>query len=129
MLSPKFDQVRPAVIVIKKYPNRRLYDTSKSQYINLESLKGLVIEHKEFQVIDSKSEADLTKSILLQIITEQEGITDRAVLTQGVLENLIRFTAGTQQQEVRAQIEQCVTSIHHNISTANLESPTPDLGS
>gem|GEM_PF-5727848 len=53
------------MIVIKKYPNRRLYDTSKSQYVNLETIKELVMQHDDFIVIDSKTENDLTKSILL----------------------------------------------------------------
>ena len=53
---------------IKKYPNRRLYDTSKSTYITLEDVKALVLGLERFVVVDSKTEEDLTRSILLQII-------------------------------------------------------------
>ncbi len=97
------------MILIKKYPNRRLYDTSKSQYINLESIKELVMLHKEFRVEDSKSEEDLTKSILLQIITEQESNDHQAVLTQTVLKQLIRFYGSDMQGQMRQYIEQSIS--------------------
>ena len=58
--------------IIKKYPNRRLYDTEDSKYITLEDISVLVTENKEFVVIDSKTESDLTRNILLQIIIEKE---------------------------------------------------------
>lgn len=96
------------MILIKKYPNRRLYDTSKSQYINLDAIKELVMLHKEFRVIDSKTEDDLTKSILLQIITEQEGNDQQAVLTQTVLKQLIRFYGSDMQSHMRQYIEQSI---------------------
>jgi polyhydroxyalkanoate synthesis repressor PhaR len=57
---------------IKKYPNRRLYDTEISKYITLEDVKRLVLDGVDFKVIDVKTEEDLTRSILLQIIAEQE---------------------------------------------------------
>lgn len=97
------------MILIKKYPNRRLYDTSKSQYINLETIKELVMLHKEFRVIDSKTEDDLTKSILLQIITEQEGNDQQAILTQTVLKQLIRFYGSDMQSHMRQYIEQSIS--------------------
>ena len=96
------------MILIKKYPNRRLYDTSKSQYINLETIKELVMLHKEFRVVDSKSDEDLTKSILLQIITEQEGNDHQAILTQTVLKQLIRFYGSDMQNHMRQYIEQSI---------------------
>lgn len=58
--------------ILKKYPNRRIYDTHTSTYINLEDIKKMVIEGIDFKVVDSKSKADLTRSVLLQLITEQE---------------------------------------------------------
>ena len=58
--------------VIKKYPNRRLYDTEISSYITLGDVRELILEHVLFQVIDAKSKKDITRSILLQIILEQE---------------------------------------------------------
>ena len=98
------------MIIIKKYPNRRLYDTSKSQYINLETVKELVIQHHEFKVIDSKSEDDLTKSILLQIISEQEAGDQQAILTETVLKQLIRFYGSDMQMFMRQYLEQSIAT-------------------
>jgi polyhydroxyalkanoate synthesis repressor PhaR len=61
-----------ATRLIKKYPNRRLYDTQTSSYITLGDVKQLVLENEGFQVVDAKSGEDLTRSILLQIILEEE---------------------------------------------------------
>ena len=58
--------------IIKKYPNRRLYDTEISCYITLGDVRKLVLDHTVFQVIDAKTKEDITRSILLQIIFEQE---------------------------------------------------------
>ena len=58
--------------LIKKYPNRRLYDTKTSVYITLVDVKKLVVEGEEFQVVDAKTGEELTRSILLQIILEEE---------------------------------------------------------
>ncbi|OFZ95668.1 MAG: polyhydroxyalkanoate synthesis repressor PhaR [Betaproteobacteria bacterium RIFCSPLOWO2_02_67_12] len=60
------------VRLIKKYPNRRLYDTKTSSYITLADVKQMVLKQEEFQVIDAKSNDDLTRQILLQIILEEE---------------------------------------------------------
>ncbi|HEY1873693.1 MAG TPA: polyhydroxyalkanoate synthesis repressor PhaR [Steroidobacteraceae bacterium] len=57
---------------IKKYPNRRLYDTVESRYITLADIRRLVIERIDFVVVDKKSQDDITRSILLQVIAEQE---------------------------------------------------------
>lgn len=98
------------MIIIKKYPNRRLYDTSKSQYINLEAIKLLVMSGQEFQVVDSKTDENLTKSILLQIITEQEGNEGQALLTQTVLKQLIRFYGSDLQGFMSQYLEQSVAT-------------------
>jgi polyhydroxyalkanoate synthesis repressor PhaR len=58
--------------VIKKYPNRRLYDTEESRYITLADIKDLVMNKVDFEVIDKKSGEDITRTILLQVISEQE---------------------------------------------------------
>lgn len=96
------------MITIKKYPNRRLYDTTKSQYINLEAVKDLVMSHKDFEVVDSKTGENLTKSILLQIITEQESNDHQSVLTQTVLKQLIRFYGSDSQAFMRHYLEQSI---------------------
>jgi polyhydroxyalkanoate synthesis repressor PhaR len=66
------DKAERAVRLIKKYPNRRLYDTKTSSYITLADVKQMVVKQEEFQVIDAKSGDDLTRQILLQIILEEE---------------------------------------------------------
>ena len=58
--------------VIKKYPNRRLYDTEESRYITLSDVRDLVLKKIDFVVIDKKSGDDITRTILLQVISEQE---------------------------------------------------------
>lgn len=98
------------MITIKKYPNRRLYDTSKSQYVNLETIKQLVMQHQEFKVVDSKTEDDLTKSILLQIISEQEANDSQSLLTQSVLKQLIRFYGSDMQVFLRQYLEQSIST-------------------
>jgi polyhydroxyalkanoate synthesis repressor PhaR len=62
----------PAVRLIKKYPNRRLYDTKTSSYITLADVKQMVLKNEDFQVIDAKTNEDLSRQILLQIILEEE---------------------------------------------------------
>jgi polyhydroxyalkanoate synthesis repressor PhaR len=66
------DKVQQPMRLIKKYPNRRLYDTKTSSYITLADVKQMVVKQEDFQVIDAKSGDDLTRQILLQIILEEE---------------------------------------------------------
>ncbi|MDR2239105.1 MAG: polyhydroxyalkanoate synthesis repressor PhaR [Zoogloeaceae bacterium] len=82
--------------LIKKYPNRRLYDTKTSAYITLSDVKELVLKSEEFQVVDAKSGEDLTRSILLQIILEEEtgGIP---MFTRDLLSQMIRFYGNAMQ--------------------------------
>jgi polyhydroxyalkanoate synthesis repressor PhaR len=76
--------------VIKKYPNRRLYDTQESRYVTLCDLRKLVMEGMGFCVIDKKTGDDITRSILLQIITEQEDCGE-PLFTVDALEKIIGF--------------------------------------
>lgn len=82
--------------LIKKYPNRRLYDTQTSSYITLADVKELVLKHEEFQVIDAKSNDDLTRSILLQIILEEEN-AGAPMFSHDVLTQFIRFYGNAMQ--------------------------------
>ena len=75
--------------IIKKYPNRRLYDTEYSKYITLEDIRILVIENKEFVVVDAKTKENLTKNVLLQIIFEKEQC-DKPFFSIEVLTQIIR---------------------------------------
>ena len=81
---------------IKKYPNRRLYDTAISSYITLEDVKRLVLERAEFHVIDARTNTDITRGILLQIISEQEE-QGSPIFTTDVLAHIIRFYGDTLQ--------------------------------
>ncbi len=76
--------------IIKKYPNRRLYDTEISKYITMDSLKDLVLKDISFSVIDVKTDEDLTRSILLQIIAEQEHSGEPIFSTES-LTKIIQF--------------------------------------
>ncbi len=82
--------------IIKKYPNRRLYDTAISSYITLEDVKQLVLERVVFHVIDARTNTDITRGILLQIISEQEE-QGNPIFTTDVLAHIIRFYGDTLQ--------------------------------
>ena len=82
--------------LIKKYPNRRLYDTRTSTYITLADVKELVLKHEEFRVVDAKTGDDLTRSILLQIILEEEA-GGAPMFTSDLLAQMIRFYGNAMQ--------------------------------
>lgn len=90
--------------VIKKYPNRRLYDTQISRYITLEEIRQLVIDGDNFNVIDKRSGNDITRTILLQVISEQEEGGD-PIFTTEVLRNIIRFYGDTMQSMMSSYLE------------------------
>lgn len=75
--------------IIKKYPNRRLYDTEESRYITLADIRDLVLDKVDFTVIDKKTGDDITRSILLQVISEQE-LKGDAVMSRDFLSQVIR---------------------------------------
>ena len=90
--------------VLKKYPNRRLYDTRSSSYITLADVKRMVLAGEEFEVRDAKSGEDLTRSILLQIILEEESGGVPMFSTQ-VLSQLIRFYGHAMQGMMGTYLE------------------------
>ena len=98
-----------AVRVIKKYPNRRLYDTSQSCYVTLEDVRKLVLTGDEFQVVDSRSKDDITRSVLLQIISEQESHDGMPLFSDRVLQQLIRFYGDSLQGLMGEYLERSVT--------------------
>jgi polyhydroxyalkanoate synthesis repressor PhaR len=98
---------QPAVRVIKKYPNRRLYDTDTSSYITLAEVKRLVLDTEHFVVRDAKSNEDLTRSILLQIILEEEA-GGEPMFSEAALANLIRFYGHSAQAFMGSYIEKNV---------------------
>jgi polyhydroxyalkanoate synthesis repressor PhaR len=97
-----------SVRLIKKYPNRRLYDTRTSSYITLADVKELVLKHEEFQVVDAKSGDDLTRSILLQIILEAEQAGGQPMFSHDVLTQFIRSYGSAMQGMMGAYLERNV---------------------
>ncbi len=93
-----------SVRLIKKYPNRRLYDTQTSTYITLADVKQLVLEHEDFQVIDAKSSDDLTRQILLQIILEEEA-GGLPMFTAPMLSHIIRLYGNAMQGMMGSYLE------------------------
>ena len=95
---------KPQERVIKKYPNRRLYDTDTSSYITLTEIKHLVMDSETFVVRDAKTGEDLTRNILLQIILEEEA-NGSPMFTSSVLANIIRFYGHTMQGFMGSYLE------------------------
>lgn len=90
---------------IKKYPNRRLYDTVESRYITLADIRRLVLERIDFIVIDKKSQGDITRSILLQVIAEQEHVGE-PLMSRDFLSQVIRSYGGQLQGVLSSYLEQ-----------------------
>jgi polyhydroxyalkanoate synthesis repressor PhaR len=97
--------------IIKKYPNRRLYDTETSTYITLAEVKELVLGYKDFLVQDAKSGEDLTRSILLQIILEEEsgGVP---MFSSDMLANIIRYYGHAMQGMMGSYLERSISAFH-----------------
>jgi len=95
--------------IIKKYPNRRLYDTEQSKYITLTKVKELVIQGCKFKVVDSNSAEDLTRAILLQIIMEEES-HGKPIFSENSLAHLIRFYGGNAQNVFGQYLEESLSA-------------------
>ncbi len=96
--------------LIRKYSNRRLYDTTGSRHVTLDDLRQLVVAGEKIKVIDDKSGDDLTRSVLLQIIAEQEQL-GVPVLNCDLLEMVIRFYGGPMQALLSRYLEQAFTTM------------------
>jgi len=94
--------------IIKKYPNRRLYDTELSRYITLNDIQELVMQGVEFKVLDTNSGDDLTRSILLQIMLEEES-GGEPLFSANMLAQMIRFYGGTVQGMFARYLEESLT--------------------
>lgn len=124
--------------IIKKYPNRRLYDTGESKYITSTDVRDMVMSGVKVKVVDSASEEDLTRQILMQIIMEEES-GGRPLFTAEMLAQLIRFYGGTmqgvfaryleesfnlfanQQQEAQAGIPKDPVEVFNTLTRKNLD--------
>ena len=94
-------------VVVKKYANRRLYNTESSSYITLDSLAEMVRQGRDFVVYDAKSGEDITRSVLTQIIVDEEN-KGRALLPTGFLRQLIGFYGNSMQAVVPKYLEQAM---------------------
>jgi polyhydroxyalkanoate synthesis repressor PhaR len=98
-------------IVIKKYANRRLYNTGTSTYVTLEDLAAMVKKGEDFVVVDAKSSEDITRSVLTQIIFEQESKAGQNLLPATFLRQLIRFYGDSMQMLVPRYLEVSIESL------------------
>jgi polyhydroxyalkanoate synthesis repressor PhaR len=101
--------VESSPVVVKKYANRRLYNTESSSYITLENVAAMVREGRDFAVYDAKSGEDITRGVLTQIIVEEEA-KGRNLLATGFLRQLIGFYGDSLQSVVPRYLEQALTA-------------------
>jgi polyhydroxyalkanoate synthesis repressor PhaR len=128
LVQSKKSGEKPAQRVIKKYPNRRLYDTETSSYITLAEVKQLVMNKASFVVRDAKSGDDLTRSILLQVILEEEA-GGAPMFTEQVLASIIRFYGQTMQSYMGPYLEkniQAMAEVQAQL-TEKAEGLTPEM--
>jgi polyhydroxyalkanoate synthesis repressor PhaR len=128
--SKKAGVAKPAQRVIKKYPNRRLYDTNTSSYITLAEVKQLVMDNEPFIVRDAKTNDDLTRSILLQIILEEEA-GGQPMFSEAALANLIRIYGHAAQAFMGTYLEKNVQAFMEiqNKLTEQSKTLTPEMWS
>jgi polyhydroxyalkanoate synthesis repressor PhaR len=101
---------------LKKYPNRRLYDLDESHYVTVDDVRQMIVAGESIRVLDSKDGSDITRSILLQILAEQEAEGHEPILTNRAIEQIIRFYGQNFGSVVSRYIE-CPTSTR-SISSA-----------
>ena len=94
--------------IIKKYPNRRLYDTELSRYITLTDIRELVMSAADFKVVDTNTNEDLTRSILLQIMLDEES-GGEPLFSANMLSQIIRFYGGTVQGILARYLEESLS--------------------
>jgi polyhydroxyalkanoate synthesis repressor PhaR len=111
MAAPRGDDV----VIIKKYANRRLYDTESSSYITLERLAEMVRQKRDFQVVDAKSGEDITHSVLTQIIMEEEA-RGRTMLPVNFLRELIGMYGNSMHTVVPQFLEESLEAFQRNQS-------------
>jgi polyhydroxyalkanoate synthesis repressor PhaR len=109
--APKDD-----VVIIKKYANRRLYNTESSTYITLEHLAGMVRDKREFKVLDAKSGEDITHNVLTQIIMEEESRGGTTLLPVKFLRQLIAMYGDSMQAMVPQYLEASLEAFERNQS-------------
>ncbi len=108
-----FDSEMPRII--KKYANRRLYDTNTSQYITLDDLKQLIVAGVTVEIVDAKSKKDISREVLLQLVSEQESL-GQPILNETILTSLIRFYDHPMQKLVSRYLEMALDLLHRHRS-------------
>ena len=93
---------------LKKYPNRRLYDLTDSKYVTVDDVRRMIAKGDSIHVIDSKGSADITRSVLLQILSEQEAEGHEPVLTNRAIEQIIRFYGQNAGNVISRYLEQSI---------------------
>ena len=114
--------------IIKKYPNRRLYDTADSRYITLGDIRQLVMDREGFEVVDQKSGDNLTCGILLQVMAEQVN-SGRSVMSRDMLTQMIRVYCGRLPEGLRAYLHESLSLFllqHQKIDELLAENPQSD---
>lgn len=117
--------------LIKKYANRRLYDTKTSSYITLNDVKALVLENEDLKIIDAKTNDDLTRNVLLQIILEEEESGGVPMFSSEILAQIIRFYGSTMQGLMGDYLEKNIAAfveIQKNITNQSHDTYNPQLG-
>jgi polyhydroxyalkanoate synthesis repressor PhaR len=107
---PNMESGAPRQHLIRKYSNRRMYDTAASRHVTLADLRELIIAGEKIRVVDEKSARDLTRSVLLQIICEQEQF-GAPVLGSELLEMIIRFHGRPMQALLSRSLEQAMATM------------------
>ena len=102
----------PTERLIKKYPNRRLYDTARSKYITISDVRDMVLSGVRFKVIDSNTKENITRQILMQIIIEEEA-AGKPLFSADMLSQLIRFYGGTMQGMFTRYLEESFKIFSH----------------
>ncbi len=99
---------------LKKYPNRRLYDLTDSHYVTVDDVRRMILRGDSIKVVDSKDGSEITRTILLQILSEQEAEGHEPVLTNRAIEQIIRFYGNNAGNVVSRYIEQSIlTFLEH----------------
>lgn len=98
--------------IIKKYPNRRLYDTARSKYITVSDVRSMVLGNVGFKVIDSNTKENITRQILMQIIIEEEA-AGKPLFSADMLSQLIRFYGGSMQGLFTRYLEESFKIFSH----------------
>lgn len=96
---------------LKKYPNRRLYDLTDSKYVTVEDVRRMITTGESIHVVDSKDGADITRPVLLQILSEQEAEGHEPVLTNRAIEQIIRFYGQNSGNVISRYIEQSILTL------------------